>query len=161
MAGGTASSIARRARGWPRSVRHVRIVGPPDRASLASAGARHGAAGEPPRHLPWGDAEFPGVRLGAHDVGGCGGHGERCPSRLATGGRAEGPPRGSAAVAAVPQPWRAVSVKRWECKRLSEGPASSLSASPISQAVRTGVLFCCGLGFSFSVNSNFYSCLYT
>lgn len=70
--------------GWggrPRSVRHVRIVGPPDRASLASSRARHGAAGEPSCHLPWGDPKFPRVRLGAHDVGGCGGHGERCLSR--------------------------------------------------------------------------------
>lgn len=115
--------------GRPRPGRHVRIVGPSDRASLASAGARHGAAGEPPRHLPWGDPEFPGVRLGAHDVGGCGGHGERCPSRLAPGGRARGPPRGSAAVAAVPLPWGAVSVRCWERKRLSEGPAFSRSAS--------------------------------
>ena len=35
----------------------------------------------------------------------------------------------SAAVAAVSQPWGAVSLRRWECKRLSEGPASFLSAS--------------------------------
>lgn len=89
MAGAAASNTARRGRGWPRSLRHVVFVEPSDRAARGSRGARDGAAGEPPCHLPGGHAELPGVGLGAHDVGGCGGHGERGE------GAREAPPRGT------------------------------------------------------------------
>lgn len=126
MAGGTANSVARRAGGRPPSVRHVRTVGLADRASVASSGERHGAAGESPRYLPWGDTELPGVRLGAHDVGGRGGHGERCPSCPAWPREAA---QRACCGAVLSQLGGAVAVRHWECKRLSECPASSLSAS--------------------------------
>lgn len=54
------------------------LVGLPDRASLASRGAQHGAASESSRQLPRGNPELPGVRHSAHDLGRCGGYGEHC-----------------------------------------------------------------------------------
>lgn len=110
MAARTANSVARRAWGWPPSVRHVRIVGPAAGVAAAvsvaaSSGARHGAAGEPPRHLPRGHPELPGVRLGAHDLGGRGGHGERWASRPPRGRRRGEPSRcGTGSVGASPRP---------------------------------------------------------
>ena len=101
MAARITNGTARTARGWPRSVRHVRVVGRLTELGFTPSGARHGAAGELARHLPWRDSEFPGVRLGAHDVGGCGGHGERCPSRPASPWEAEQRARRGAA---LPQP---------------------------------------------------------
>lgn len=130
MAAGTANGVARRAWGRPPSVRHVRIFGPAAGVcAAASSGARHGPAGEPPSQLPRGDPELPGVRLGAHDVGGRGGHGERWASRL---------PRERSG-AEGPQPRGALSVRRRQRQRLSEGPASPLSPSRALSAISWAV----------------------
>lgn len=83
MTGGSANTLAHGARGGPPLGRHVVPVGRAGAAAPGSAGARHGAAGHPARHLPRRHPHLPRVRPGAHDVGRCGGHGER---RLAAGG---------------------------------------------------------------------------